>query len=181
MSSVSETVVPVSTFRWQTGLRPAAGPRHLATTECDLADRRWRASKADESVDPEFLEWKRQREEAAKRPTIPANAPRPQDHKPKASEEPEDDYPAAVVDEATGILMVTIHHDGLDLSIPADPEDWPIMATRAFEQGKIITAIENLLSTREFAKLAAKNYRNKEFGKLYERLAKAGGFDNSGN
>ena len=48
---------------------------------------------ADESVDPEFLEWKRQREEAAKRPTIPANAPRPQDHKPKASEEPEDDYP----------------------------------------------------------------------------------------
>lgn len=136
---------------------------------------------ADESVDPEFLEWKRQREEAAKRPTIPANAPRPQDHKPKASEEPEDDYPAAVVDEATGILMVTIHHDGLDLSIPADPEDWPIMATRAFEQGKIITAIENLLSTREFARLAAKNYRNKEFGKLYERLAKAGGFDNAGN
>lgn len=136
---------------------------------------------ADESVDPEFLAWKRQREEAAKRPTIPANAPRPQDHKPKASEEPEDDYPAAVVDEATGILMVTIHHDGLDLSIPADPEDWPIMATRAFEQGKIITAVENLLSTREFAKLAAKNYRNKEFGKLYERLAKAGGFDTSGN
>lgn len=132
-------------------------------------------------VDPEFLEWKREREAAKRGPVIPENAPRPQDHKPKASEEPEDDYPAAVVDEATGILMVTIHHDGLDLSIPADPEDWPIMATRAFEQGKIITAIENLLSTREFAKLAAKNYRNKEFGKLYERLAKAGGFDNSGN
>ena len=132
-----------------------------------------------EDLDPDYAEFLRQKK--AKASVIPANAPRPQDHKPKASEEPEDDYPAAVVDEATGILMVTIHHDGLDLSIPADPEDWPIMATRAFEQGKIITAIENLLSTREFAKLAAKNYRNKEFGKLYERLAKAGGFDNSGN
>ena len=130
-------------------------------------------------IDPDYQEFLRQKR--AKASATPEHAPRPQDHKPKASEEPEDDYPAAVVDEATGILMVTIHHDGLDLSIPADPEDWPIMATRAFEQGKIITAIENLLSTREFAKLAAKNYRNKEFGKLYERLAKAGGFDNSGN
>ncbi len=136
---------------------------------------------ADESVDPEFLEWKRQREEAAKRPTIPANAPRPQDHKPKASEEPEDDYPNAVMDEATGILMVTIHHDGMELTIPADPEDWPIQATLAFEDGKILNAIRALLSPREFNKVLAKNYRNKDFGKLYERLAKAGGFDNAGN
>lgn len=136
---------------------------------------------ADESVDPEFLEWKRQREEAAKRPTIPANAPRPQDHKPKASEEPEDDYPAAVVDEATGILTVTIHHDGMELTIPADPEDWPIQATLAFEDGKILNAIRALLSPREFNKVLAKNYRNKDFGRLYERLAKAGGFDSAGN
>jgi hypothetical protein len=136
---------------------------------------------ADESVDPEFLEWKRQREEAAKRPTIPANAPRPQDHKPKASEEPEDDYPTPVMDEATGILVVTIHHDGLELTIPADPEDWPIQATLAFEDGKILNAIRALLSPREFNKVLAKKYRNKDFGKLYERLAVAGGFDTAGN
>ena len=135
---------------------------------------------ADESVDPEFLEWKRQREEAAKRPTIPANAPRPQDRKAKASDEPEE-YPNAVMDEATGILMVTIHHDGMELTIPADPEDWPIQATLAFEDGKILNAIRALLSPREFNKVLAKNYRNKDFGKLYERLAKAGGFDNAGN
>jgi len=135
---------------------------------------------ADESVDPEFLEWKRQREEAAKRPTIPDHAPRPQDRKAKASE-PEEEYPNAVMDEATGILMVTIHHDGLELSIPADPEDWPIQATLAFEDQKILNAIRALLSPREFNKVLAKNYRNKEFGKLYERLAKAGGFDNAGN
>ena len=132
-----------------------------------------------EDLDPDYAEFLRQKK--AKASVIPDHAPRPQDRKAKASDEPEEEYPNAVMDEATGILMVTIHHDGLELSIPADPEDWPIMATRAFEQGKIITAIENLLSTREFAKLAAKNYRNKEFGSLYERLAKAGGFDSSGN
>ena len=132
-----------------------------------------------EDLDPDYAEFLRQKK--AKASVIPANAPRPQDHKPKASEEPEDDYPAAVVDEATGILMVTIHHDGLDLSIPADPEDWPIQATLAFEDGKILNAIRALLSPREFNKVLAKNYRNKEFGKLYERLAKAGGFDTSGN
>ena len=70
---------------------------------------------ADESVDPEFLEWKRQREEAAKRPTIPANAPRPQDHKPKASEEPEDDYPAAVVDDHRGPRVGRTQHRALQL------------------------------------------------------------------
>ena len=131
-----------------------------------------------EDLDPDYAEFLRQKR--AKASVIPAHAPRPTDRKAKASEADEE-YPTAVMDEATGILMVTIRHDGLDLSIPADPEDWPIMATRAFEQGKIITAIENLLSTREFSEVAAKGYRNKDFGKLYERLARAGGFDNSGN
>lgn len=132
-----------------------------------------------EDLDPDYAEFLRQKK--AKASVIPDHAPRPQDRKAKASDEPEEEYPNAVMDEATGILMVTIHHDGLDLSIPADPEDWPILATRAFEQGKIITAIEHLLSTRDFGRLVAKNYRNKQFGKLYERLAKAGGFDTSGN
>lgn len=132
-----------------------------------------------EDLDPDYAEFLRQKK--AKASVIPDHAPRPQDRKAKASEEPEDDYPNAVMDEATGILMVTIHHDGLELSIPADPEDWPIQATLAFEDGKILNAIRALLSPREFNKVLAKNYRNKEFGKLYERLAKAGGFDNSGN
>ena len=132
-----------------------------------------------EDLDPDYAEFLRQKK--AKASVIPDHAPRPQDRKAKASDEPEEEYPNAVVDEATGIPMVSITHDGLTLAIPADPEDWPILATRAFEQGKIITAIENLLSARDFGRLVAKNYRNKQFGKLYERLAKAGGFDTSGN
>ena len=132
-----------------------------------------------EDLDPDYAEFLRQKK--AKASVIPDHAPRPQDRKAKASDEPEEEYPNAVMDEATGILMVTIHHDGMELTIPADPEDWPIQATLAFEDGKILNAIRALLSPREFNKVLAKNYRNKEFGKLYERLAKAGGFDSSGN
>lgn len=132
-----------------------------------------------EDLDPDYAEFLRQKK--AKASVIPANAPRPQDRKAKASDEPEEEYPNAVMDEATGILTVTIHHDGMELTIPADPEDWPIQATLAFEDGKILNAIRALLSPREFNKVLAKNYRNKDFGKLYERLAKAGGFDTAGN
>lgn len=144
----------------------------------------------DPGHDPEYQAWLAERHgktapekmaEVQRGPVIPDNAPRPQDRKAKADPVEDFDESEPVMDEATGILMVTIHHDGLELSIPADPVDWPILATRAFENGKIISAIEGLLTPQEFAKVLKKNYRNKEFGKLYEKLAKAGGFDNTGN
>lgn len=119
------------------------------------------------------------RSEVGARPSrIPENAPRPQDHRPAtASEDPSE----PVMNEALGILTVTIEYDGMELELPSDPEDWPIKATRAFEQGKIITAVEKILSPKDFQKVLDKNYRNKEFGKLYEKLASAGGFGNAGN
>ena len=117
----------------------------------------------------------------ARRGPDKTNAPRPRDRQaPAAAPEPED-YPEAVMDEATGVYVVSLQHDGMTFTIPADPADWPIKATRAFEQGKIITAVEELLPAREFNALLSANYRNNDFGKLYERLAKAGGFDTSGN
>ena len=64
-----------------------------------------------EDLDPDYAEFLRQKK--AKASVIPDHAPRPQDRKAKASDEPEEEYPNAVMDEATGILMVTIHHDGL--------------------------------------------------------------------
>lgn len=86
-----------------------------------------------------------------------------------------------VMNEALGIMVVPVFHDGMRLEIPADPEDWPITATRAFENNRIVTAIEGLLSPEDFQKVMKKKYRNKDFGKLYDALAKAGGFSNSGN
>lgn len=110
-----------------------------------------------------------------------SRAPRPQDRQAPAQAPEVEDYPEAVMDEATGVYVVSLQHDGMTFTIPADPADWPIKATRAFEQGKIITAVEELLPAREFNALLSANYRNNDFGKLYERLAKAGGFDTSGN
>lgn len=108
---------------------------------------------------------------------VPESAPRPQDHLPPA-DEPD---LSPVMNEALGILVVPVHYDGMVLEIPADPEDWPIKATRAFEQGKAVTAVESLLSSKDFEKILEKNYRNKQFGELFNELAKAGGFANSGN
>lgn len=127
----------------------------------------------------------RTRVEVGERPSrIPENAPRPQDRKPKASAAQEDNEfrpSEPVMNEALGILVVKCYHDGMELELPADPEDWPILATRAFENGKIISAVENILSTEDFNKVLQKRYRNKDFGKLYEKLAQAGGFETSGN
>lgn len=126
----------------------------------------------------------RTRVEVGERPSrIPENAPRPQDRKPKASAAPEPEFQASepVMNEALGIMTVICHHDGMELELPSDPEDWPILATRAFENGKIISAVENILSTEDFNKVLGKKYRNKDFGKLYEKLAQAGGFESSGN
>lgn len=86
-----------------------------------------------------------------------------------------------VMNEALGIMIVPVFHDDMRLEIPADPEDWPITATRAFENNRIVTAIEALLSPEDFQKVMKKKYRNKDFGKLYEAMAKAGGFSSSGN
>lgn len=152
------------------------GPRRYAE-DVDLDDQftgqSLRAPEPETYAEPEPV----YAEEAPRRPERPAPRPVPQDRRPAAEEE----HPTPVMDEATGILVVTIHHDGLELTIPADPEDWPIQATLAFEDGKILNAIRALLSPREFNKVLAKKYRNKDFGKLYERLAVAGGFDTSGN
>lgn len=138
-----------------------------------------RAPEPETYAEPEPVEYREVPEEHRPEPTRAPlrSAPAPQDHRRAADLE----NPLPVMDEATGILMVTIEHDGLELSIPADPEDWPIDATLAFEDGKVLSAIRGLLSTKEFNKILGKKYRNKDFGKLYEKLAKAGGFDTSGN
>lgn len=136
-----------------------------------------RAPEPETYAAPEHVEYREAPEHVeAPRPAAPPR-PAPQDHRRSTGQE----LPLPVMDEATGVLMVTIEHDGLELSIPADPEDWPIDATLAFEDGKVLSAIRGLLSTKEFNKILGKKYRNKDFGKLYEKLAKAGGFDTSGN
>jgi hypothetical protein len=104
------------------------------------------------------------------------NAPRPRDR-----ERREEDTSVPVMDEALGIMVISVEHDGMTLTLPSDPEDWPIRATMAFENGRVLTAIKALLAPEDFGKIMRKDYRNKDFAKLYEKLAKAGGFETTGN
>lgn len=109
----------------------------------------------------------------AKRTTIPANAPKPQDRKPPKK--------TAAQREAEGIETVEVEYDGEFYEIPADPIDWKVSTTEAFEQGKIVTAIRGLVGREQWAILAGKGYRNRQFRELFDLLAEAGGFEQSGN
>lgn len=145
---------------------PVARPRPV-----DVADYPTRERSGVDDL-PEDLSPREVRE-------IGATRPRPQDHLRPAAEEAADYTP--VYNEALGILVVPVHFDGMALEVPADPEDWPVKATLAFEDGKVVNACRHLLSAEDFDKVMAKNYRNKKFGELFNALAKAGGFANSGN
>lgn len=110
------------------------------------------------------------------RPTgsrIPSHAPKPQDHKPPQK--------TAAQREAEGIETVEVEFDDVVYSIMADPVDWPLDATEAFEQGKALTAIRGLLGEKQWRVVRSKNYRNKDFNELFHLLARAGGFGPAGN
>ena len=83
--------------------------------------------------------------------------------------------------EAEGIDTVTVEFDGEEYTIPADPLDWDLTVTEAFELGRAITAVRGLLGPEQFATVTRKRYTNRKFGELFDLLAKAGGFDDSGN
>lgn len=109
--------------------------------------------------------------------------------------EPSDDFP--IEREANGIVVVAVPYDGETYWVPTDPAEWDARATRAFEDGKAITALEYILEPGEptgvpgergykpgkpgYELLMSKNYRMRQINELFELIAKAGGFDSAGN
>lgn len=104
--------------------------------------------------------------------TIPANAPEPQDHKPKKSPPQR---------EAEGITTIEIQFDGEEYEIPADPADWPVDASEAMEHNHVITAVRIMLGPKQWQKVARKKYRNRKFRELFDLIATESGFGTSGN
>lgn len=96
-----------------------------------------------------------------------------------------DEYP--VEREANGITVVSVDYDGETYWVPSDPAEWDARATRAFEDGKALTALEYILEPDPdsgksgYDLLTSKRYRMKHINELFEKIAKAGGFDSSGN
>lgn len=117
----------------------------------------------------------------AGRSRIPDHAPRPMDHQPKKKKRKRDKPRSAAEREALGIETVSVEFDGETYVIPADPLDWELPTTEAFEQGKAITAIRGLFGPQQYRQLMSKGYRNRQFQELFNLLAEAGGFEIAGN
>jgi hypothetical protein len=86
--------------------------------------------------------------------------------------------------EANGVELLGIDFEGHTFWFPADPTDWKARATRAFEDGKAITAIEALLVPDEKGRTGynlVEDMPMRKVNELFELFAKAGGFESSGN
>ena len=88
--------------------------------------------------------------------------------------------------EANGITVVAVDYDGERYWVPSDPTEWDVNATRAFEDGKAITALEYILEPDEddrsgYDLLMSKRYRMKQINELFQKIAEVGGFETAGN
>ncbi|WP_328660362.1 hypothetical protein [Nocardia salmonicida] len=118
----------------------------------------------------------------APRSTVPPHAPRPQDHlKPRKAKKRKRRASDPAQREAAGIETETVEFDGESYTIAADPLDWSLPVTQAFEEGKVLTAIRGLLGPAQYRALLAKDYTNRQFSELFGLLAEAGGFETAGN
>lgn len=138
----------------------------------DVAQREAEAERDYPDDPPVRRSGKRAPAKRASAGTIPANAPKPQDRKPKKS---------APQREAEGITTIEIEYDGEFYEIPADPADWPITASEALENKRVISAVRLMLGPQQWAKVARKGYRNRQFSEMFDLIANEGGFENAGN
>jgi hypothetical protein len=151
--------------------------RRLAAAEAALED----AGEAEESAAESSraaearLQGSRRREKKSARRsagTIPAKAPKPQDHRPKKS---------AAQREGEGDDTIVFEHNGVDFTIPAHPLDWPAVAVTAFEDGKAMSSLRAVLGPEQWPTLAAMNPTAREAAEFFNRIARESGFIRPGN
>jgi hypothetical protein len=89
--------------------------------------------------------------------------------------------------EATGADDVTLDWCGQKVTIPASPEDWDINATRAFEEGKWLSAITALVGDGQFATIEKAHRKahggrmtNGDMKPLADQIAELYGFEDAG-
>lgn len=82
--------------------------------------------------------------------------------------------------EAEGVEMASVQWRDLTLAFPADPEEWDIEVTEAFEDGKVVTAVRGLLGPSQWAAVKALHPKNKDLSGLYDALAQAMGMTSAG-
>lgn len=88
--------------------------------------------------------------------------------------------------EANGVTVTSVDYDGETYWVPVAPEDWDARATRAFEDGKGMTALQYILEPGEDGRpgydlLLSKHYRMRQINELFDLVAEIGGFETAGN
>lgn len=116
---------------------------------------------------------------APRKAARPANAPEPQDRKPKKavqSGEP------ARRHEASGVKTVEVDDDrGFTAVIPAHQGDWPLRCAQYFSQGRHLDAIEILLGTEQWEAYLDTEPTVNDGAHLGRRVAEAVGLVDAGN
>ena len=102
--------------------------------------------------------------------TIPKGATVPADHnKPSAYTEME-------------LVDIGVTWRGHLFVIAADPDNWSVETTLAFEEGKAATGVRSILGPKQWAEFMKSKPVNRDMGDLFNEIAKALGLgDNAGN
>lgn len=90
------------------------------------------------------------------------------------------DHLAAVETEAEAAPIV-IEFNGAEFTIPGDPLDWTNDAMLAFEQGKAVTALREILGADVYARHKMGGWSMRQTQGLFEIIAEKAGFARSGN
>lgn len=98
-----------------------------------------------------------------------SNAPDPQDHKSPAQR------------EAEAIDTIELEFRGGKFTVPAHPDDFPVLASQAFSKNMNIDGIEHLLGPRQWALFLSKNPRKKDFDEFARQFFTSMGFGDEGN
>ena len=98
------------------------------------------------------------------------NAPRPTDRKKSKAQR-----------EAEAPEFVTIDFGDHEFDISYDPDDWPVRAVLAFEEGKAASAVRALLGKEQWEELMEDEPTVKDLSKLFELIAEETGMTSAGN
>lgn len=125
----------------------------------------------------------------AQEPEAEAEAPKAAARKPRGTKAAAADL--ALVDEPKksaaqregedAVEMVELEFHGEKFKLPADQEDWPILATQAFSKGWAIDGIEHILGRGQWARFVNKFPRKRQFNEFSDLIAEEFGFGTAGN
>ena len=101
--------------------------------------------------------------------TVPKGIKKPSDHKPPTVSEPNIDEPAV------------INFAGHTFVIPRDAMDWPTDVVRAFEEGKTVIAVRELVDPAAYDRIGMGRWPMRRTAELAELIAEAVGFESTKN